>query len=83
MVTEQAWNVKEIMEGRDPPRVFCPKGHKELAPPMGRSACPEKRRLRSFISGLSAVPEIFPLLFIMKKCYIIGRNSNFLAINWS
>ncbi len=27
--------------------------------------------------------EIFPLLFIMKKCYIIGRNSNFLAINWS
>ena len=39
--------------------------------------------LRSFISGLSAVPEIFPLLFIMKKCYIIGRNSNFLAINWS
>lgn len=26
---------------------------------------------------------IFPLLFIMKKCYIIGRNSNFLAINWS
>lgn len=28
-------------------------------------------------------PEIFPLLFIMKKCYIIGRNSNFLAINWS
>lgn len=43
----------------------------------------KKRRLCSFISGLSAVPEIFPLLFIMKKCYIIGRNSNFLAINWS
>ena len=78
MVTEQAWNVKKIMEGCDPPRVFCPKGHKKLAPPMGRSACPEKRRLCSFIS-----PEIFPLLFIMKKCYIIGRNSNFLAINWS
>ncbi len=83
MVTEQAWNVKKIVEGCDPPRVFCPKGHKELAPPMGRSACPEKRRLRSFISGLSVDPEIFPLLFIMKKCYIIGRNSNFLAINWS
>ena len=78
MVTEQAWNVKKIMEGCDPPRVFCPKGHKELAPPMDRSAYPEKRRLCSFIS-----PEIFPLLFIMKKCYIIGRNSNFLAINWS
>lgn len=54
MVTEQAWNVKKIMEGYDPPHVFCPKGHKEIAPPMGRSACPKKRRLRSFISGLSA-----------------------------
>ncbi len=31
MVTEQAWNVKKIMEGRDPPRVFYPKGHKEIA----------------------------------------------------
>ena len=32
---------------------------------------------------LSVSLKIFPLLFIMKKCYIIGRNSNFLAINWS
>lgn len=67
----------------DTPRVSCPKGHKEITPPIGRSAFLEKRRLRSFISGLSATPEIFPLLFIMKKCYIIRRNSNFLAINWS
>ena len=31
MVTEQAWNVKKIMEGCDPPCVFCPKGRKETA----------------------------------------------------
>ncbi len=31
MVTEQAWNVKKIMAWCDPPCVFCPKGHKEIA----------------------------------------------------
>ena len=52
MVTEQAWNVKKIMEVCDPPCVFCPKGHKEPAPPISRSAFREKRRPCSFLPGL-------------------------------